>query len=77
MQFIKVHCTVNASSAIKCLLKMEQLSAERFFNAGNKKYHDGPKRKKQSVRKRYEDKNNSIKLHKEERYVENRPSSMK
>ena len=77
MQFIKVHCNVNARSATKCLLKMEELSAERVLNTGNKKYHDGPKRKKQSVRKRYEDKNNSIKLHKEERYVENRPSSMK
>ena len=57
MQFIKVDCTVNARTAIKCSLRKEILLARRHRDLKTKKrkYHDEPKKKRQAVRKRYED----------------------
>ena len=42
LQFIKVYCTVDAKSAIKCSLKKV---AERF-NSSKKEYHENPEKKK-------------------------------
>ena len=66
MKFIKVHCTVNSRSAIKYLLKMERLLEKQKRNLKAKaiKYHDDPQRKKQAIKKRYEDEKESIKQNK-------------
>ena len=63
VQFIKVHCTVNAKNAIKCSLKKERLLAkrQRDLDGKKRKYHDDPEKKKQAVKKRYSDKKESIK----------------
>ena len=78
MQFIKVDCTVTARSAIKCSLNKEQLSAkwQRDLKAKKRKYHDGPVKKRQALKKRYEDKKESIKQYKKEKCVENRTSNI-
>ena len=46
LQFIKVHCTVNANSAIKCLLKKERLSSkrQRDLNLQKRQYHENPEK---------------------------------
>ena len=46
-QFINFHCTVNAKSAIKCLLKNERLprKQQRDLNLQKRKYHENPKKK--------------------------------
>ena len=68
MQFIKVDCTVNARSAIKCSLNKEQLSAkrQRDLKAKKRKYHDDPVKKRQSFKKRHEDKKESINIIREQ-----------
>ena len=48
LQFIKVHCTVNANSAIKYLLKKERLSSnrQRDLNLQKRQYHEDPEKKR-------------------------------
>ena len=76
-QFIKVHRTVNAKSTVKFLLKKERLSAkrQRDFNLQKRKYHPHPK-KRQAVKRRYDDKKESVKQYIKEKYVENRTSNI-
>ena len=77
VQFIKVHCTVNAKNAIKCSLKKERLLANRRRDLDGKKikYQDDPEKKRQAVKKRYSDKKESIKQYKKEQYVEHQTSN--
>ena len=60
VQFIKVHCSANTKTAIKCALKTEQLSArrERDFD---RKYHNDPEKKRGAAKKRHNNKRESIK----------------
>ena len=76
-QFIKVHRTVNAKSTVKFLLKKERLSAKRQkdFNLQKRKYHQHPK-KRQAVKRRYDDKKESVKHYIKEKNVENRTSNI-
>ena len=62
MHFIKVHCIVSAKSAIKCLSKTRATAtkvAERFESL--KKYQQNPEKKRQAVKRRYGDKEESEK----------------
>ena len=72
LQFIKFHCTVNVKSAIKCLLKKEQLSAkwQRDLNLQKRKYHGNSE--KTGIEKRHDDKKEFVKQYIKEKYVENR-----
>ena len=60
MQFINVNCTATARSAITSSLNKEQLSAkwQRDLKAKKRKYHDGPVKKRQTLKKRYKVKKN-------------------
>ena len=63
LQFIKLHCTVNAESTKKCLLKKERSSAnqQRDWNLQKIKYHENPEKKRQAVKRRYHDQKESVK----------------
>ena len=56
LQFIKVYCTVNPVSAIKCSLKKRQMLAKQLRNLNNENKSDGNKE--------------SIKQYKKEKYAE-------
>ena len=53
MQFIKVDCTVNARTAIKCSLRKKVLLAirNRDVKVKKRKYHDESEKKRQVVKK--------------------------
>ena len=72
VQFIKVHCSGNSKTAIKCSLKKEQLSARRERDLGTKKrqYHNDPEKKRDAAKKRYNNKKESIKQYKRGKYLE-------
>ena len=72
LQFIKVYCTVDAKSAIKCSLKKV---AERF-NSSKKEYHENPEKKRQVVKTRCNDKKESVKQYKKEKYVKYQTSNI-
>ena len=80
LQFIKVHCTFNAMSAIKYLLKKETIFskvAATFESYENlQKYYENLEKKRQLVKRRYDDKKESIKQYMKEKYVENRTSNI-
>ena len=62
LQFIKLHCTVNAKSALKCLLKKAWLSAKRHRDLNlQKRKHENPEKKGQGVKRKYDDKKESVK----------------
>ena len=73
VQFVKAHCTPNARNIIKYELKREQLLAreENDLLAKKKKYHSNPDKKRQAVKKRYYDKNESIKQYSKGKYLKN------
>ena len=73
LQFIKVNCTINGKSAIKCSLKKKRLSAkqQRDLNLQNRKCHENPEKKKQAEKRRYDDKEESVKQYTKEKHVEN------
>ena len=52
-QFITIHSMVNAKTAIKCLLKKEQVLVKwsRDLNAKKIKYHDDRAKKRQTIQK--------------------------
>ena len=62
VQFIKVHCTVNAKSAIKFFLKRSdcQQRGRELRMVKERKYYDDPEKKRQTDRKRYDDKKEFI-----------------
>ena len=64
MQFIKVHCTVNASSAIKYFLKKERLPVKRQRDLNSQRRTYDPEKKRQTDKNRYDDKKESIKQYK-------------
>ena len=70
IQSIKVDCTVNTRTAIKCSLRKEIFLARRHrdLKAKKRKYHDEPEQKRQAVKKRCDDKKESIKQYKKEKY---------
>ena len=58
IQFINVDYTVNAGSAIKCLLKKKQLSTnqQRNLRSKERKYHNDSETIRQAIKKRSKDK---------------------
>ena len=64
VQFIKVHCTVNASSAIKYFLKKERLPVKRQKDLNAQRRTYDPEKKRQTDKNRYDDKKESIKQYK-------------
>ena len=77
MQFIKVHCTVNAKNAIKCTLKKKRLSTRREKDLLAKtKYHDDPEKKRQAVKKRNHDKDESVRVYSKEKYLNDQTSKI-
>ena len=66
MQFTKVDCTINPRTAIKCSLRKDILLARwhRDLKAKKRKHHDEPEKKKQALKKRYEDKKEPMKQYK-------------
>ena len=74
MQFINVHCTVNAKIAIKCLLIKERLSpkGQRDINFQIRKYHENPENTvKQYIKEKYVENRTSNIAYKKEKYQEN------
>ena len=57
VQFIKVHCSGNTKTVIKCALKKERLSGrrERDLDTKKRKYND-PEKKRDAAKKRYNNK---------------------
>ena len=76
VKFTKVNCTANAKNAIKYELKKEQLLArlKRVLLVKKGKYLDDPKKIKIAIKKRYHNKNESIRQHSKEKYLKNQTS---
>ena len=53
LQFIKVHCTVNVKSAIKCSLQNDRLSANRQkdLNLQTRKHYENPEARREAVKR--------------------------
>ena len=79
VQFIKFPCTATAKNAIKYELKKDQLSArwEKDLLAKKRKYLENPEmKKKQEVKKRYDDNSKAIRQDHKEKYLMNRASTL-
>ena len=61
VESIKVHCTFNDKSAIISLLKKKWLSKKRQRDLNLQKEKYNPEKKRQAVKRKYDDKKESVK----------------